>query len=146
MTKYEKRAKDFLKNCEAKMDFLYLGCNKNDIWEDDFSRDNYLVNIITPKGNMQINFWDSKNNTDKNYQRKRCGYSRIHPTEYDILSVITKYDVGDIEDFIFEFGWKFEKKGDFKRIQTMYEECKKEYEDICRCFTEEQIKALQEIQ
>lgn len=146
MTKYEKIAKDFLKNCEAKMDFLYLGCNKNDIWEEDFSRDNYLINIITPKGNMQINFWDSKNNTDKNYQRKLAGYSRIHPTEYDVLSVITKYDVGDIEDFIFEFGWEFEKKGDFKRIQIMYEGCKKEYEDICRCFTEEQIKELQEIQ
>ena len=80
MTKYEKKAKDFLKKCNASMNFLYLGCNQNDLWEEPFARDNYIVNIVTPKGNMQVKFWDSKNNTDKNLQRKRCGYSRIYPS------------------------------------------------------------------
>ena len=146
MTEYEKRAKDFLKKCKASMNFLYLGCNQNDLWEEPFARDNYIVNIVTPKGNMQVKFWDSKNNTDKNLNRIRCEYSRIYPTEYDILSCLQKYDVGDIEDFMFEYGYTLEKKGDFKRIQAIYEACKKEYEDICRCFTERQIKKLQEIQ
>ena len=143
---YEKRAKDFLKKCNASMNFLYLGCNQNDLWEEPFSRDNYIVNIVTPKGNMQVKFWDSKNNTDKNLQRKCCGYSRIYPTAYDVLSCLQKYDVGDIEDFMFEYGYTLEKKGDLKRIQAIYEACKKEYEDICRCFTEKQIEELQEIQ
>ena len=146
MTKYEKRAKNFLKKCNASMNSLYLGCNQNDLWEEPFARDNYIVNIVTPRGNMQVKFWDSKNNTYKNFQRKRCGYSRIYPTEYAILSCLQQYDVGDIEDFMFEYGYTLEKKGDFKRIQAIYEACKKEYEDICRCFTEKQIEELQEIQ
>ena len=85
---------------------------------------------------MQIKFWDSIYNTQNGGK----------PNEYDILACLEKYDVGDIEDFIFDFGYEINKRGDLKRIQNIYNAVVKEYQDICRCFTKEQIEAMQEIQ
>ena len=89
---------------------------------------------------------DSINNTIKNSDLRRINRSRIKPTAYDILSCLQKYDVGDIEDFICEFGYEIKKRGDLTRIQNIYNAVVKEYQDICRCFTPEQIEAMQEIQ
>lgn len=144
MTDYNKQARDFLKDCNATLDIIYLGRNINENWEEKQKRDNYIVNIVTPRGNMLVRFWDSLNNTIENINRK-AGVPRKKPSAYDILSCLTTYDVGDIEDFISEFGYEIKKRGDLTRIQNIYNAVKKEYEDVCRCFTEEQIEKLQEI-
>ena len=145
MTDYNKQARDFLEDCGATMKMMYLGRNVNENWDEKRERDNYLVNITTPLGNMQVTFWDSVNNTIDNINRERSLLPRKKPTAYDILACLTTYDVGDIEDFILEFGYEIKKRGDFTRIQNIYNAVKKEYEDVCRCFTEEQIEKLQEI-
>lgn len=145
MTDYNKQARDFLKDCNAKMEIMYLGKNVNENWDEKRERDNYLVNIVTPKGNMQVKFLDSFYNTIYNINRTASGRSRRKPSAYDVLSCLTTYDVGDIKDFITEFGYEIKKQGDFTRIQNIYNAVKKEYEDIHRCFTKEQIKKLQEI-
>ena len=139
MTDYNKQARDFLKDCGATMKMMYLGRDEKQ------ERDNYLVNIVTPLGNMQVKFWDSIKDTIDNINRERSCLARRSPTAYDILSCLTTYDVGDIEDFIIEFGYEIKKRGDFTRIQNIYNAVKKEYEDVCRCFTEKQIEKLQEI-
>lgn len=145
MTDYNKQARDFLEDCGATMKVMYLGRNVNENWDEKQERDNYLVNITTPLGNMQVKFWDSVINTRKNrLAHEECRLWR-KPTAYDILACLTTYDVGDIEDFISEFGLEIKKRGDFTRIQNIYNAVKKEYEDVCRCFTEEQIEKLQEI-
>lgn len=144
MTNYNKQATDFLKDCNATLDIIYLRRNVNENWEEKQKRDNYIVNIVTPRGNMLVRFWDSLNNTIENINRK-AGVPRKEPSAYNILSCLTTYDVGDIEDFISEYGFEIKKRGDFTRFQNIYNAVKKEYEDICRCFTEEQIKKLQEI-
>ena len=95
---------------------------------------------------MQVKFWDSINNTIKNSDFRRINRLRIKPTAYDILSCLQKYDVGDFEDFMWEFGYEIKKRGDLKRLQYTYNAVVKEYNDICRCFTPEQIEAMQEIQ
>lgn len=102
-----------------------------------------MVNIVTPKGNMQVKFWDSISNTIKNSYPNRA---RIYPTVYDILACLQKYDVGSIDDFMSEFGYEVNEWADVKRIQNIYNAVVKEYNDVCRCFTEEQIEAMQEIQ
>lgn len=145
MTDYNKQARDFLKDCGATMKMMYLGRNVNENWDEKQERDNYLVNIVTPLGNMQVKFWDSIKDTIDNINRERSCLARRSPTAYDILSCLTTYDVGDIEDFIDEFGYEIKKRGDFTRIQNIYNAVKKEYEDVCRCFTEKQIEKLQEI-
>ena len=146
MREYVKQAKDFLKSCNATMDIMYLGTEVNKNWHQKTERDTYIVNIRTPKGNMQVKFWDSINNTIKNSDFRRINKPRIKPTAYDILSCLQKYDVGDIEDFMWEFGYEIKKRGDLKRLQDTYNAVVKEYQDICRCFTPEQIEAMQEIQ
>lgn len=143
MSKYVKQAEDFLESCNATMDIMYLGTEVNKDWDEKRERDTYMVNIRTPKGNMQVKFWDSINNTIKNSGFRRL---RIKPTAYDILSCLQKYDVGDIEDFMWEFGYEIKNRGDLKRLQDTYNAVVKEYQDICRCFTPEQIEAMQEIQ
>jgi hypothetical protein len=58
---------------------------------------------------------------------------------------LQKYEVGDIEDFISDYGYEINKKGDLKRVQSIYNAVIKEFNDVCRCFTEEQLEALREI-
>lgn len=145
MTDYNKQARDFLKDCGATMKMMYLGRDVNENWDEKQERDNYLVNITTPLGNMQVKFWDSIKDTIDNINRKRSCLPWKNPTPYDILACLTTYDVGDIEDFISDFGYEIKKRGDLTRIQNIYNAVKKEYEDVCRCFTEEQIEKLQEI-
>ena len=73
-------------------------------------------------------------------------YGNIEPTEYDVIACLEKYDVGTIDDFVSEFGYEVHEWSDVKRIQHIYNAVKREYKSICRCFTEEQIEAMQEIQ
>lgn len=145
MTDYNKQARDFLEDCGATMKMMYLGRNVNENWDEKRERDNYLVNITTPLGNMQVKFWDSVKNTIDNINRECSRLLRKKPTAHDILACLTTYDVGDIEDFISEFGLEIKKRGDFTRIQNIYNAVQKEYEDVCRCFTKKQIEKLQEI-
>ena len=146
MNEYKKQAIEFLKDCNATMEIMYLGKETNENWDEKRERDTYMVNICTPKGSMQVKFWDSFNNTVKNSDLCRINKRRIKPTAYDIFSCLEKYDVGDIEDFMLEFGFEIKKRGDFKRIQNIYNAVIKEYQDICRCFTPEQIEVIREIQ
>lgn len=134
MNEYVKQAKDFLEGCNATMKIEYAGLG-TPIW-DNKKHAKYHCLIETPKGEMGLFFYASLMDT-KNGEE---------PTEYDILSCLQKYEVGDIEDFIFEFGYEIKQKGDFKRIKDTYEAVVREYQDVCRCFTPEQIEAMQEIQ
>lgn len=145
MSEYEMRAKKFLKDCKASLIIVYSGTKVNKNWNEKQKRDCYLVNIVTPKGNMQVNFWDSFYNTIENINRKASGRSPREPSAYDVLSCLASHDVGDIKDFIAEFGYEVKKRDDFACIKNIYNAVKKEYEDVCRCFTEEQIEKLQEI-
>lgn len=147
MSDYVNQAKKFLESCDATMNFMYLGTEVNKDWNETRERDTYMVNIRTPLGNMQVKFYDCIKNTLKNEDRYLSGLKKkIQITEYDVLSCLQKYDVGDIEDFIWEFGYEIKEKGDLRRIQNIYNAVKKEYKDVCRCFTPRQIKRMQEIQ
>ena len=135
MNEYQKQAKDFLESCNATMEINFLGIEKNPDWDDGEYRNKYLFIITTPFGVMEGNFWDSVYNTERN----------IEPTEYDILACLEKYDVGTIDDFVSEFGYEVHSWSDVKRIENTYNATKKEYNDLCRIFTPEQMKALREI-
>lgn len=136
MNEYVKQAHDFLTSCNATMQITYTGIDTNKDWGGNELRNTYSVTITTPKGNMKIKFWDSIYNTEH----------AIKPTEYDILACLEKYDVGTIDDFVYEFGFEVHEWADVKRIENTYNAVVKEYQDICRCFTPEQIEAMQEIQ
>lgn len=88
MNEYVKQAKDFLQDCNATMTIMYLGKEANENWNETRERDTYMANIRTPKGNMQIKFWDSVNNTRTNQERKLSVLPIKKPTEYDILACL----------------------------------------------------------
>lgn len=170
MNEYVKQAKDFLTSCNATMEIKYVGLEKPN-W-DDKPHCTYDCIIKTPRGEMKVHFYDSLYNTElltmttkqwyeKKYNRyysgllptERMRYEKQFkakkeqaiPTEYDILSCLTKYDVGSMDDFINEFGYEIKCTEDITKFISTYNAVIKEYNDVRRCFTEEQIEAMSEI-
>lgn len=135
MTEYQKQAKDFLESCNANMEITFVGTEINPNWGDARKRNKYIFTIITQLGAMRSYFWDSEYNTKRD----------IKPTEYDILACLEKYDVGTIDDFVREFGYEVHERADVKRIENTYNAVVKEYQDLCRVFTPEQMEMLREI-
>jgi len=64
------------------------------------------------------------------------------PNAYDVLSCLTKYDIGSFDDFCGEFGYDADSRTAYKQ----YKEVLKEWKNVERLFTNEQIELLQEIQ
>lgn len=170
MSEYTKQAKDFLTSCNATMEIKRVGLEKPN-W-DDKPHLTYDCTIKTPRGEMMVHFYDNTINTrihtltpkeyyEKMYNRyfdsllpfEQNRYKREFtlikeqaiPTEYDILSCLTSYDVGSMDDFMHEFGYEIKCTQDMTNFINTYNAVVKEYNDVRRCFTEEQIEVLCEI-
>jgi hypothetical protein len=64
------------------------------------------------------------------------------PTEYDILSCLTKNNPGDFEDFCGDFGYDpYEKES-----KRTYKALIKEYEGVSRIWDSEELELLMEIE
>ena len=136
MKEYINQARDFLRECNAKMKITWIGCEINNDWNDNIRRNVYRATIKTPRGVMWVKFWDSAYNTERG----------VEPSAYDIIACLEKYDVGTIEDFVAEYGFEVNEWADVKRIQNTYNAVRRQYKSLCRCFTPEQIEAMREIQ
>lgn len=135
MTTYEQQAQEFLEKCNARMEIEFVGRMRNDNWEDKELRNRYEVTLATPNGSMTFPFWDSLMNT----------HNKEVLSTYSILACLEKYDVGTIDDFVHEFGYEVRKWSDVKRIENIYNAVVKEYKNLCRIFTPEQMDMLREI-
>lgn len=169
-TDYQNQAREFLNKCGAQMSITYAGEVKPR-W-DNKSHRMYICIIKTQRGEMIINFYDSTRNTELwemtpaeyiskyyNYAPKDAPYNlkikanneikkiraEATPTEYDILACLTTYDVGSIDDFMQEFGYQINCVEDMTNFIETYNAVVKEYNDVKRCFTSEQIELLAEI-
>ncbi len=75
--------------------------------------------------------------------------AKAKPNEYSILACLQKYDVGTMDDFIAEFGYEIKSMTDITNFLTnflpTYSAVCKEYQDLCRIFTNEQLEMLREI-
>lgn len=135
MTDYQKQALDFLAACNATMEIKLISREKNLLWNDTEYRYRYYVTITTPQGNMNFSFWGSIYDCIHN----------IDPTKYDILACLEKYDVGDFEKFVSEFGYDIEEYEDKQRAKKIYNAVIEEYNNLCRIFTPEQMEMMREI-
>lgn len=169
MNEYVKQVKDFLNNANAKCEIVYGGISRNETWKETAKRNWYDVTITTSRGKMSYVFWDSINNTEisqmtlekyveKKLKRRYSDFSyderkkaerelkklkaEAVPNEYDVLACLEKYDVGTFEDFCSEFGYD----EDSRTAERIYIAVIKEYKDLTRIFTEEQMEELSEIQ
>lgn len=168
MNECTKQALDFLKKAKATCTIEFGGCTINRDWEEKEYRNFYNVTISSPRGSMSFVFWDSIHNTEiskmthSEYAEKRfrCQYEYLthsnkakarrelkekkataKPTEYDILACLTKYDPGTFEEFCWEFGYD----EDSKTADRIYIAVIKEYKQLERIFTTEQMEELREI-
>lgn len=171
MNEYVKQAQGFLKSCNATMKIEYVGLERPN-W-DSKPHTTYDCTIKTPRGEMKVHFYDSAAHTEilsisldeycckkykmhfrdlfysekvkvsKQYEQRK---NDAIPTEYDILACLQKYDVGSMEDFFSEFGFEIKSAKDMTNFFSTYNAVVEEYRNVCRCFTLEQIEAMQEIE
>lgn len=168
MDEYQKQAIEFLKEANATLNIRFVGLSTNKNWEEKERRNLYEITLTTPKGSMIFDFWDSIYNTEistmdiEEYAKKRfhCEYKYLtfddslicrvefsenkklaRPSEYDILSCLSKYDPGTFEDFCAEYGYC----ADSIRALNIYRDVQKEYSQLVRIFTPEQMEMLAEI-
>jgi hypothetical protein len=75
-----------------------------------------------------------------NVRKAGRGPKRI-PTGYDLLSAITKYDPGSLENFCSDFGYDT----DSRKAEETYRAVLKEWAKVRKFFTEAELEQLQEI-
>ena len=168
MNEYIKQAQDFLDKANATMTINFVGLAINKEWKEDKPRNLYGITLTTPKGSMSFDFWDSWHNTElakmtlneyaiKRYRRRadslqyservaanqalKAQKERAKPTAYDVLACMTKHDPGTFDDFCSDFGYD----EDSRTAERIYFAVQKEYTQLCRLFTAEQMEELQEI-
>lgn len=149
MTDYQTQAREFLNECNAEMSITFNGFARPNWDKKDHAC--YTVIIKTRRGNMTVIFYDSLHNTEllkinpHTLEEKRK-QDKARPTEYDILSCLQKYDVGTMDDFMTDFGYEIKNSKDLTDFITTYNAVLKEWQDVSRCFTPDQIEKMQEIQ
>ncbi len=142
----EQQAKRFLAACGATMKIKYAGLDMPR-WENKLHCA-YDCEIKTPRGKMTVRFYDSLRNTKIRADSKLPMSKRreAEPTEYDVLACLQKYDVGNMEDFMSEFGYEIKSVKDMTDFIGTYNAVVKEYNSVCAVFTPEQMELLREIQ
>lgn len=139
MNEYTKQATDFLKKANATMNIEFVGLAVNKDWKERERRNLYEITLSTPRGSMVFDFWDSIHNTEIT-QLKGKKAAAI-PTAYDILACMTKFDPGTFENFCSDFGYD----EDSRTAEKIYFAAQKEYAQLAKIFTPEQLEEMQEI-
>lgn len=127
---YEQQAIDFLQQTGVKMKIEFSHYGRH--FEDDIhNRDIYNIAISRGKKRFSFKFGASLSDSSLN----------VKPNEYDILACLEKYYVGDFEDFCNSFGYD----EDSRRAYKAYKAVCKEYSNVCKIWSDEEIELLQEI-
>ena len=127
-TDYEKQANDFLSKTNTKIKVEYLKYDKH-FANDKEKRHIFKVIIKRDKKQFSLNFGQGL------YE------GASEPTNYSILSCLQKYEVGTFEDFCEDFGYS----EDSRVAEKAYKAVCKEYDNVCKIWSDEEIEELQEI-
>ena len=133
MSEYEVKANEFLKANNIRFSVFYVGETIPN-WDDNY-RSEYKCRFYNrnTKKSMTVHFFQSLHD------------SGIEPTSYDVLACLQKYEVGTIDDFVFEFGYEVKSWEDVKKIEKTYKAVKREYKNVLRVFGD-CMDELQEIE
>jgi hypothetical protein len=127
-SEYDLQAEKFLNDTGTSFKAKYFDHNFY-FADDKDTRDIYKITLRNSKGSYTFKFGQSIAN---------CGQE---PDAYDVLAGLTTYDVGSLEDFCSEFGYDV----DSRKAEKIYKAVCKEYQNLCRLFTSEQLEKLAEI-
>lgn len=127
-TDYNKQAIDFLNATSTSFDVAF---KKHDFYfpDDKEQRDIFRITLKNKLHTYRFNFGQSVANAG------------ITPKPYDVLSCLTKYEVGTFENFCSDYGYDI----DSRKAYKTYKAVMKEWKNIELLFTPEQIELLQEI-
>lgn len=152
MDEYIKQATSFLQKTYAEMKIEYVGLAVNKEWKEKEKRCLYEITLTSPRGSMAFNFWDSIRNTKirtrpfdlYNVQANKelaAKKKAAVPSVYDVLACLQKYDPGTFEDFCSNYGYD----EDSRTAERIYFAVQKEYTQLARLFTPEQMEELAKI-
>lgn len=122
MSEYTIKANEFLKKNNIRFSVSYIGESLPD-WDNNYHSE-YLVKFYnrSTRKSMTVHFFQSLYNAGSK------------PSAYDVLSCLQKYEVGTIDDFVSEFGYKVNSWEDVKKIEKTYKSVKREYKNVLRVF------------
>lgn len=170
--KYEVQALDFLKatNTEMTVEFIENGKHFDD---DKHNRDIYKVTFKRGNRKFSVRYGQSLINSAKivdtvtgneyttdggslkgntritDMERYRSSLGRqlkdvkgTPPTAYDVLTCLEKYGYEDFEEFCSESGYDTNNS----RAKKIFKAVQKEYDNVCKLWSDEEIEQLREIQ
>ena len=137
MDEYQKQALEFLSEAGATMEIKYVGDVDGFPFDDHDKRPHrkYRVTIRRNGNSFNFPFYDSYNNWK----------AKMDPNEYDVLACLQTYDVGEMGDFVEEFGYKIVDRKSFERVEKIWKQCKDEYRNLCLLFDDDLMEKLAEI-
>jgi hypothetical protein len=132
MTDYQLQATDFLQATNTKFTATF---KKHDHYFDDDkdTRDIFTCVLKNAKHRFRFTFGQSV--------RQSTGDGGNLPDAYDILTSLTKYEVGSFEDFCFDMCFDTDSRKAYKTYKAVL----REWKNVQLLFTPEQIELLQEI-
>ena len=141
MTDYEKQTKKFCKVTGLKIvkKFVKNGLHfqgdkeSRDIYQITFNRESKKVITSNFKQTKPISFRFGQSIDKSN--------GNTPPTDYDILTSITKYDPNTFEDFCAEYGYN----NDSRTAEKVYLDVRNDWRNVSSFFTESELELLREI-
>lgn len=129
MTNYEQQAQDFLQSTNTKFSTSFKA---HDFYfpEDKGARDIYYVTLKNDRHRYRFTFGQSITNAGK------------APTPYAVLASLTKCEVGTFEDFCSDYGYDTDSRKAYKTYKAVL----REWKNIEKLYTSEELEQLQEIQ
>lgn len=127
-TDYQKQATDFLNKHGIKFSSSYVD-HKPYFMDDKDSRDIYKVTFKRDSKQFSLRFGQSIANTGS------------HPTPYDVLASLTKYDPYSFESFCSDYGYDT----DSRKSEKVYNAVQNEWRKMNNFFTSEELTELQDI-
>ena len=128
---YEQQATDFLQSTGTEFTATFLKNGKHFDDDKDF-RDIYTIVLKNNNHRYRFTFGQSLKDSDG---------GNTPPTPYDVLACLTKYEVYSFEDFCGDYGYDT----DSRKAYKTYKKVLKDWKNVERLFSSEQMEILRDI-
>lgn len=114
-----------------------------DFWDSIYNTEIMSMNLETYAEKRFKCCFDGLTSIERNLARQELSTKKENavPTTYDVLACLTKYDPGTFENFCLDYGFD----EDSRSAERIYFAVQKEYSQLSKLFTEEQMMELRDI-